>query len=280
MKFFKASIASFLFLACLFISHNASAGEINSAACEVCSEQQMQDLAKKHPKAFEGVYIFSLKSGELRRYRLEFVNWHETKLKEKATEPVVEDYFLALLQAYRGNNNSLIFKVKVSAANQSGSNNPPNMPYSAYEMLNDSSKMNVLMNFSYGKFTTYLAMVYDASKILNPSAWFKPSEAAFTMEISFPDSTKVTVQWDSASKQWKYVPGSARDGHNNSIPETKADFARGGYREYNFIGAPASDLNSFLNQAARNGIPVANGGAPRHGLACSSANGITTCQAF
>lgn len=74
-------------------------------------------------------------------------------------------------------------------------------------------------------------------------------------------------------------PESAWEAINNPIPRSNGDFAGGGYREYEFNGPPAADLQNFLIEAQRRGIPVTGPIGTSFRISCASANGITTCQA-
>jgi hypothetical protein len=74
--------------------------------------------------------------------------------------------------------------------------------------------------------------------------------------VVFHDGSMRTYKVD-ASGDWSEVPGSARDGHGNPIPETRNDVAGGGRKTYGFGGGgPDYDERNFVHTITLWQIPV------------------------
>lgn len=110
-------------------------------------------------------------------------------------------------------------------------------------------------------------------------------DVALTVTVSFPDNSNVIYSnviyqfnWDT--KKWEYVEDSARDSHNNSIPESRNDFVNGGVGsgEFDFSGGSSSDFEDFLRRASAYGISVTGG---RDRIGCVQvASGQIHCSAM
>ncbi|CAM4283980.1 hypothetical protein CR156_06735 [Stenotrophomonas lactitubi] len=278
----KAIFASVIFFAS---TGAASAQAVAAAQCEGCSDQQMQEAARGEID-FGPVSVFSLSTGDIRSYLI----MPNLKMSEIATPADLAEYYAQLVYLYQSNGNSLEFRVTVNQLFGAGQISARSArvaaaaateyPQSAYEALADSSKMNSIHEMMRWKYPSLIAGANSVYRVFNPVAWLNPQSAQVTVRLEFPDQSSMMITYNYGTKLWEKMPNTARDAHNNSIPEDTSAFAGGGVREYNFNGAPSSDLVNFLYWADRHGIHV-SGATRRDRLACSIVVGGTTrCVSF
>ncbi|MCU1063966.1 hypothetical protein [Stenotrophomonas maltophilia] len=261
---------------------NASAQAVAAAQCEGCSYQQKIEAARSEID-FGGVAVFSLSTGEINS----FVIMPDLRIIELPVNPDLADYYAELVYLYQRNGGSLEFKVPIdviasdmSAASRAtlrvqsarASATGHDLPENAYEAISNSSKMNNVHAWMETKFPSFIAGGQSVIRVFNPAVWLGSKSSQVYVRLEFHDKTTVLITYNYDSKMWERIPNSARDGHNNSIPEKREDFAGDGYREYNFQGPPSTDLQNFLVWAHQNGIPV-SGPVSHTRFACSSAGG-------
>lgn len=269
-----------LALGCL---QSAEAQEWPAAQCEGCSPQQMQAAARTEVD-FGPVAVFSLSTADLKTY---VINGN-LELYESIPPAALDDYFVDLIAVYQANGNSLRVHVDIAdlaitpasnVARTVGPTAQAEFPESAWEAINNSAKMNNLLDDMNYRWPTLIAGGNSVLRVLNPYTWLKSDGAQVTVELGFGDGSSMEIFYNVKTKRWEEDPSSAKDAHNNSIPRSNGDFAGGGYREYEFNGPPAADLQNFLIEAQRRGIPVTGPIGTSFRIGCASANGITTCQA-
>ncbi|MEN5207472.1 hypothetical protein ABE493_05000 [Stenotrophomonas terrae] len=262
---------------------SADAQEWPAAQCESCSSQQMQAAARSEID-FGAVAVFSLSTADLKTY----VITGNLELHESTPPAALDDYFADLIAVYQANGNSLRVHVDIAdlaiiqASSSARSATPAaqaEFPESAWEAINNSAKMNNLLDDMDYRWPALIAGGNSVLRVLNPYTWLKSDGAQVTVELGFGDGSSMEIFYNVKTKRWEEDSNSAKDAHNNSIPRSNDDFAKGGYREYEFNGPPATDLQNFLIEAQRRGIPITGPIGPSFRIGCASANGITTCQA-
>lgn len=269
---------------------DASAQAVAAAQCEGCSYQQKIEAARGEVD-FGGVAVFSLSTGEINS----FVISPNLTITEVPVRAELADYYAELVYLYQRNGGSLEFKVPIDvirsdmsaasgrafrAQSAQAAASDYDLPENAYEAISNSSKMNNVHAWMETKLPSFIAGGQSVIRVFNPAVWLGSKSSQVYVRLEFHDQSTVLITYNYDSKMWERVPNSARDGHNNSIPEKREDFAGGGYREYNFQGPPSTDIQNFLVWAHQNGIPI-SGSVSHTRLACSSAGGgAVQCVAY
>ncbi|MFN6509369.1 hypothetical protein [Xanthomonas translucens] len=242
----------------LVISFSAHAeGGYYGERCDTClSEQQFQDLAMDSVDV-GGVVIYNLPAGEIRKY---IVVPPDRRLMEVPVEPELAEYFVNLVGLYRANGNSLekdyaVTMASAARAAMSAAADGTPKPANAYEAIHDSAKMNNLLAETQSSWQTLYAGANYLAGLINPRTWISGKDATVILNYRLADGSTVQAYYDYGAHSWKRLEGSARDAHNNSIPEKKEDMVKNGYQTYNFQGPPATDLGGFINHVINMGIP-------------------------
>lgn len=251
----KKYLGALLVLA--FSSSAYAEGEQYGEPCNNClSEQQFQDTALLAVDT-GGVVIYNLPAGEIRRY---IVVPPDRRVMEVPVEPELAEYFVNLVGLFRANGNSLEKDYEVSMASaartmvRAAADGTPK-PANAYEAIHDSAKMNNLLAETQFSWQTMYAGANYLAGLIHPRTWISGKEATMVINYRLADGSKVQGYYDYGAHAWKRLEGSARDAHNNSIPEKKEDMVKNGYQTYNFQGPPATDLGGFINHTINMGIP-------------------------
>jgi len=229
---------------------------------------------------FGGIIVFSLSTGDIENVIITPTG----KIYQGRITDDMAAYFTELVWLYRNNGNSLTFTYSLpSSTDVVGrswtSRTTKELPMSAYEALSNSSKMNNLIVHMHSRYPSLIAGANSVFRVFNPVTWLKSDAASVRVEVRFPDGTRLEVVYNNEKNNWERVPNSAKDAHNNSIPETREEFAEGGYQEYEFRGHPDTDLISFINWATMHGITI-TGPMMDRVIACTSVEGHIYCRSF
>jgi len=147
-------------------------------------------------------------------------------------------------------------------------------PTSAYEAVSNPSKDLQVHNYLVDSWAGFRQGMVSTLAAFNPIAGFNPNSVQVTAEVRFVDGSTALYAFDGATKLWTRIKGQSRDSHGNIVPETAADVAGGGVREYNF-GSGGADLDNFLARMNQLGIVVdlGVGTGATVGSACTSVQG-------
>lgn len=261
MKSFMLAVLAFLGGV---YSMPSSSQPIYMLQCDGCSMQQMGQLVSDTIQ-YDGVpfdydfYVYSLSPFVAQRFGV------ERELGFNLTYPLATDsQFSVFLDALQGlaesNGNSLEFylDMRTDAGSASGFRIFSDSKVGVYDYLRSpaiQSQVSDRVNQGFaGAQAAWLAILSSfTSPVLN-------FERSVTARIVFKDGVAY-VKYNFDTRQFEFIPNSARDSNGNTIPMTAADFADGGYKQYYFEGpGGAQDLANFLYQAQLLGIPVVGGG--------------------
>lgn len=172
----------------------------------------------------------------------------------------------------------------------------------AYDTVRSSSNNDAVTNWlettlytsetveGYGYWNVPSSPALDAAMaglLNNMKAAFLTLDFNVKIIVIFHDGSERTYSPDKYG-DWKEVPGTAKDGHGNSIPD-KADansIANGSGSElYDFSSnGPSYDMNNFLTLMKLYGVPIVNGSSSGGGssqqLVCSwnTSSNTLTCS--
>lgn len=267
-----------LFSLCAF-SPSANAQGLHAIPCEGCSLQEMRRAASAEID-FGGIIVFSLSTGDIENVIITPTGRiHQGRITDEMAA-----YFTELVWLYRNNGNSLKFSyslpssanaIKRSGASAAGKE----LPMSAYEALSNSSRMNNLLDHMHNRYPSIIAGANSVFRVFNPVTWLNSNAASVRVEVRFPDGTRLEVVYSYKKNKWERVPNSAKDAHNNSIPETREEFAERGYQEYEFRAPPDTDLINFVNWATVHGITM-TGSIVERVIACTNVEGNIHCRSI
>lgn len=101
-----------------------------------------------------------------------------------------------------------------------------------------------------------------------------------TIVVAFSDGSKRTYSFNYAVQQYKAVPGTARDGHGNLIPENTSMASNGGSTEtYGFGGSgPSYDQNNLESLLRRFGAQITGGSGGFVTCSWDGAKNSLTCE--
>lgn len=258
---------------------SAKAQSLYAIPCEGCSLQEMRKAAAAEID-FGGIIVFSLSTGDIENVIITPTGRvHQGRITDEMAA-----YFTELVWLYRNNGNSLIFSYSLPSSADAirrgvASAAGKELPMSAYDALGNSSRMNNLLDHMHSRYPSIIAGANSVFRVFNPVTWLNSHAASVRVEVRFPDGTRLEVVYSYEKNKWERVPNSAKDAHNNSIPETREEFAEGGYQEYEFRGHPDTDLISFINWATRHGITI-TGPMMDRVIACTSVEGHIRCSSF
>lgn len=269
-------------------TEDSAAQAVASVQCERCSQHQRVEAALAEID-IGGVSVFSLSTREIHSY----VVTPDRQVHEIGVNAELAAYYSELSWLYHHNGGSLEFRVPshVIAQGLKGIDvleqgnegklalRQADIPENAYEAIASPSKMNNVHEWMRWKLPSFIAGGQSVVRVFNPAAWLNAKSSQVVVRLEFPDQSSMLITYNYDSKLWERIPNSGRDGHNNNIPEGLQDFAGGGYREYNFAGPPATDLQNFLWWAHSNGVHI-SGSTGKSRFACTSAGGQVNCVAY
>ncbi|WP_312320804.1 hypothetical protein [Stenotrophomonas sp.] len=156
----------------------------------------------------------------------------------------------------------------------SGKQNRSGVPESVYDSISTPSRDRAISSEIHKSAARVKQTALDWLKFNNPIPGFNPNAHMPLVRANFADGTYAYYEWDIGTQLWKRKHGSARDVHDNIIPENVKDVAGEGHRIYEFVnGGNTPALAQFLYRLRELGVSVgtAPGTGTRTRVACSSA---------
>lgn len=97
------------------------------------------------------------------------------------------------------------------------------------------------------------------------------------LTVIFHDGSQMTFAFDNQNGRWEYVPGTARDAHDNLIPDSYTAIGGNNGLTYDYNKTnPGYDLTNFLGTLQLDNVQPQ--GSPTKVIACVTVDGTVTCH--
>lgn len=258
--------------------------------CFLCTDAQMSTAAKSYGNGTR--YIYSL--GE----RVVGFNVQGNSATAFAPDQFVQDQFWSLYSLYIETNGSMSFAITLDIPeSQAGIASPVVAPsirakqlmsamsgdnsINAYDVLRASQARNILdQKLKENPRTAFTAVASSMGRAIRFEK-LSSGDAKLSIQVTFPDGSRVVFIFNYDTKVWEYVKGTAVDSNNNTIADSPLDFVNGdaGFAEYGFQNGLGSDVSDFIHRANMMGIPVTGQrSSGKTGIACTKVGESIRCQ--
>jgi hypothetical protein len=258
--------------------------------CNSCANPTILQRLREERPTFNTSYVIDFDRRQLRRYQRQ----KNGSFKEIIVDEPERHYF-ALLMEFRDRNGGSLLYIDRTGINRSVSHPVEDFSVSidgvtAWQVVDSGQEQNRVANYlnssfavgpMWAKMAGNLHMALGNVRILfgvDDPGQIRVGVLQFQAQLSvdFTDGSVAKFTWNPYSKSFEYLPNSARDSNDNTIPDTESDVTGGPgrSRRYTFPGTAPGSFNAidFNRRIVRWNVVSPPPSAPSV-LACAQAQG-------